>query len=269
MEKPGVNVFISYAHKDAPFFEVFKEGVKSHLSSSDKFNFITWEDSDIPLGSNWDEEIQKNLGKSGIAILCVSSDFLGSRYIRSDEFESLMNKYPDTLILPVYFNHCNIKAWNDLSQRQFFKPGGVRYNQPDMPDFAFCDLLDFNKVNGSLVPSSKIALYFEDFVRKIETTLSPKPAPAPAPNNPNPPLKDGHPPGVPEILPAKIVKEKNLTDKIVESAIIAAIVFFLGYIFYSMVFDSLEAKKFNSIMGGSMFLGSCASFIGYRKFNTA
>ena len=160
MPGPSINVFISYAHKDSPFFEVFKEGVKSHLANSGTFNFSTWEDSDIPLGSNWDEEIQHNLGGSQLAILCVSSNFLNSRYIRSDEFEILINKYPDTLIVPVYFNHCNINAWNDLAIKQFFKPAGNSYDEPLQPDFAFCDLVRFNNTIGALVPIPIFVLFF-------------------------------------------------------------------------------------------------------------
>jgi hypothetical protein len=264
MAKTAIKVFISYAHKDAAFFEAFKEGVKSHLSSSDKFDFTAWEDSNLPLGSNWDDEIQKNLAGAGVAILCVSANFLNSRYIRSDEFEALINKYPKTLIIPVYFNHCNIKAWNDLAIRQFFKPGGERYGEGTQADFAFCDLLDFNKENGALVPSAKIALYFEDFVRKIEESLMGISEPLPVISDSK--LTDTF--KEPDIK-AKPVKEKKITDKIVEGAIIVAIVLSLGFIIYTLVFnpaDTIESKKFNSTMGCTMFFGSFASFIFNRKF---
>ena len=145
MAKPVINVFISYAHKDAPYFEVFKEGVRSHLANSSIFDFGTWEDSELTLGSDWDQAIQQNLGNAGIAILCVSTNFLNSRYIRSDEFEAMINKYPQTIVIPVYFNHCNMNAWEELTHKQFFKPAGDRYDEAARPDFAFCDLISFNK----------------------------------------------------------------------------------------------------------------------------
>lgn len=261
MPAPPLKVFLSYAHKDAPFFEVFKEGVKSHLANSGVFTFSTWEDSDIPLGSNWDEEIQNNLGGSQLAILCVSSSFLNSRYIKKEEFEALLNKYPGTLIIPVYFNHCNFTAWNDLAIKQFFKPSGEKYDEAGQQDFAFCDLVRFNNSNGALVPNPNIDLYFRDFVKKAESALStryniPEPEPAPFPGE--------------EIKPVnELVKPvKKISDKIVEGVIISAIILSLLFIFYTLVInqdDSIDSKKFNSIIGCGIFFGSFASFVFNRK----
>ncbi len=174
MSRPTINVFISYAHKDSAFFEVFKNGLASHLFTSDKYDFGVWEDSKIHLGSFWDKEIEDNLSKGGIAILCVSANFLNSRYIEAKEFLRLIEKYPTTLIVPVYFNHCNINAWEQLSQRQFFKPSGNRYDRALNLDFSFCDLVKFRLQDGNLIPDSNIDLYFKDLVSNIEDALATK-----------------------------------------------------------------------------------------------
>jgi len=171
MPKRKIKVFISYAHKDSEYFEVFSEGLKNSLYTSDKFDFGAWEDSDIQVASFWDDTIKKHLSTSDIAILCVSSNFLNSRYIAANEFGLLIKEYPDTLIIPVYFNHCNINAWDELSKRQFFKPTGDRYDEATTSDFVFCDLVDFNKKDGGLIPNPNIELYLQDLVTKIEIAL--------------------------------------------------------------------------------------------------
>jgi tetratricopeptide (TPR) repeat protein len=174
MENSPIKVFISYARKDQDYFEVFKDGLNSHLFNSSKYNFGTWEDSKIHLGSFWDDEIQKILETVDIAILCVSSNFLNSKYIQAKEFGNLISKYPNTLIVPVYFNHCNIGAWDELSKRQFFKPLGDRYDKATKEDFAFCDLIKFRETDGKPLSNSNIDLYFQDFLSKIEVALKSK-----------------------------------------------------------------------------------------------
>ncbi len=254
-----VKIFISYAHKDAPFFEVFKQEIKTHLTSSDLFDFSAWEDSDIPLGINWDEEIQKKLGSSGVAVLCVSANFLNSRYIRSDEFEVLLKKYPKTLVVPVYFNHCNINAWKDLAIKQFFKPAGDRYGEAAQPDFAFCDLVSFRKSDGLYIPNPNIDLYLQDFVKKLQESLGGKTTPE---------VTDKTDAALPPEISFVPKKEKKITDKIVEAAILCAIVLSLGFIIYTLAFngaDAMEAKKFNSTIGCAMFFGSSGLFVFNKK----
>jgi hypothetical protein len=254
-----VKIFISYAHKDAPYFEVFKQDIKTHLKSSSLFDFSAWEDSDLPLGSNWDDEIQKNLGSVEVAILCVSANFLNSRYIRSDEFERLLKRYPKTLVVPIYFNHCNINAWEDLAIKQFFKPPGDRYGEAAQPDFAFCDLVGFRTSDGLYIPNPNIDLYLQDFVKKLELSL--------LGTEEKDVIRITEPAFTASInTPTK--KEKKITDKIVEAAILSAIVLSLGFIIYTLAFnaaDAIDAKKFNGTIGCAMFFGSSGLFVFNRK----
>ena len=274
MPKKLIKVFISYAHKDAPFFEVFKDGLKSQLNSSDKFDFTAWEDAEIPLGSNWDDTIKNNLGNANLAILCVSANFLNSSYIQENEFSVLINQYPDTVIVPVYFNHCNFNANKKLAAKQFFKPAGDEYNRADKEDFAFCDLIKFRETDGTAIPNSNIDLYINDFVKKLEFAFSAS-SKIIFPSNTavTIPLADKKKEeiiyGQSKVQESFAPKEKKITDKIVEAAIIMAIVLSLGFIIYTLVFnpaDSPDSKRFNSTIGCTMFFGSFASYVFNRKF---
>lgn len=167
-----LNVFISYAHRDADYFTVFNDGLKTHLYTSSKFNFGAWDDSKIHIGTFWDKEIKENLKSAGVAVLCVSGNFLNSKYIKEEEFTKLLEENHNTHIFPVYFNHCQMEAWQDLSAIQFFKPRGNKYEKPNSNDFAFCDLVKFTETNKEHIPNSNIELYILDFVRQIETALA-------------------------------------------------------------------------------------------------
>lgn len=255
MPKKLIKAFISYAHKDAPFFALFKDALKSQLNTSDKFEFSAWEDSEIPLGTDWDTVIKSNLGNANLAILCVSAGFLNSRYIQENEFDTLINQYPNTTIIPVYFNHCNFNANKKLAAKQFFKPGGDRYNKADKDDFAFCDLIKFRETDGTAIPNSNIDLYISDFVRKLDACLGGTvdyfPLPMHEDKQDNEPFHK---------------KEKKITDKIVNYAIIIAIVGALIFTFYSL-FSNGDDKQFNSIMGSGVFFGSFAAFTYNKKNN--
>lgn len=265
MAGPDIKVFISYAHKDLVFFEVFRNGLISHLYTSSEFNFGVWEDSQIHTGSFWDEEIQKNLGNSGIAILCISANFLNSEYIRAAEFGLLVKKFPDTLIVPVYFNHCNINAWDELSQRQFFKPGGGRYRRATDIDFAFCDLIRFNESDGKLISNSDIDRYCQDLTRKIEDTLRIK-YPLPGNSvNPNPenasPVAGGKEPAINLRLPGT-----TLIDKIVYSLVLIVMVASACGIFYFLFEKTIADANFKSIICCVIFFGTTALHF-YNKNN--
>ena len=62
MGKIEINGFISYAHKDVRYFEIFKEALTGSLNTSKYFLYNLWDDSEIPEGSKWNDEIQNKLG---------------------------------------------------------------------------------------------------------------------------------------------------------------------------------------------------------------
>jgi hypothetical protein len=261
MPKPTKTVFISYAHKDEAFFTVFKEGLISHLYTSDKYDFGVWEDSQIHLGFFWDNEIQQNLGKAGVAILCVSANFLNSKYIAAKEFGVLTSKFPSTLIVPVYFNHCNINAWDELASRQFFKPAGEKYDKPGSSDFAFCDLVKFAD-NRQPVPNANTDKYFLDLVRKIEASLKNKDSGTDIEERTEVPVPKEDP------NPGKEAKQ-NVPHKIVLYTIVCSIVGTALLFFYFLLFGKSVGQEmiFKSSVSGAMFFASMTAYSHNRKTN--
>jgi TIR domain len=177
MTKEFVNIFISYAHDDKAYFDdVFKPKLKNHLASSLKYDFKVWDDAEIPKGANWHDVIQENLEKADVAVLCISGAFFNSEYIKKYEFEQLINNYPNTLIIPVYFLPCNIRTWAKLSKIQFFIPEGDKYGMAGKEDFSFGHLVVFTapKVYN---PNANIETYLKDLTLDIEVAWSKKKKP--------------------------------------------------------------------------------------------
>lgn len=171
MARPFIKIFISYAHDDGKFFKVFEKTLKTQLKTNKKFDFSTWTDSDIYIGSLWDNEIQKNLKECDLALLCISDSFLASDYIKTKEFGNLISLFPDTLLAPLLFAPCNYTDWDDLASRQIFMPKGNLYNQATNKDFTFADLVAFNHIDGDLIPNPNISRYTRDFISQVEHLL--------------------------------------------------------------------------------------------------
>jgi tetratricopeptide (TPR) repeat protein len=180
MSKPKINIFVSYSSDpdDDPFFEVFIKGLSKHLFVSSSYDFGVWDESKALPGSSWDKEIEMRLAEADLAILCVSAGFLGSDNTKIREFETLLKKHTDTVIIPVYFNHCNFTVWEELAGIQFFKPTGEKYGKGPDDDFAFCDLVELSMNNGVHIalPDAKRDRYFRDFAEKVEEVLAAKSA---------------------------------------------------------------------------------------------
>lgn len=230
---PSVKVFISYAHDDGEYFDVFSKGLKNCLTSSANFQFSIWDDSEIPVGSDWHTEIQENLKTAEIAIFCVSDNFFRSEYIISSELNEIINKYPDTLTIPVYFGRCQLNDWKILSKKQFFKPGGKDFGQKENEDFSFCDLAKNDDLN--------ISKYFKDLGKAIEKSYISK--------------KIGN----------RRLIHARLEDKIVAMVILSVIILSVMWIIFSVITTEREDKIINIPLGGVMFFGSSALFIFNRK----
>ncbi len=70
-----VNLFISYSYRDRRF----KEELEVHLSPLRRQNIITlWSDGQIPVGTNWTQEINAQLEESNLILLLISPDYLAS-----------------------------------------------------------------------------------------------------------------------------------------------------------------------------------------------
>jgi hypothetical protein len=78
---PRNGVFISYAHKDKQWFDLFL----GHLADLKRQGVEIWTDREIKPGARFNEEIRSALAKAQVAVLLVTPAFLESDYIRSRE----------------------------------------------------------------------------------------------------------------------------------------------------------------------------------------
>lgn len=112
-------VFISYSHEDKSFLKDIQRHFKPFL---DKINY--WDDSKIQPGQNWKEEIGKALKETKVGILLVSTDFLGSDFIRNKEIPELLEtaEKEGGVILIVILKPCLFEEFEDLNKYQAMNP---------------------------------------------------------------------------------------------------------------------------------------------------
>jgi GTPase SAR1 family protein len=181
MEKPGntmvpIRVFISYSHAYKEYYQVFKDkfetGTKP-LQHNGNYKIEIYSDEQIPLGSNWHTELQREVLNCDIAILLISDTFFTSEYIRQQELNRFIDRHNNNqiLIVPIYFHPCDYDSWGKLQEIQFFKPEGAKYGRPELgTSFSFSDLVNFYSANGQLMvtPNLNISRYMTDMVNKLK-----------------------------------------------------------------------------------------------------
>jgi len=81
--------FISFSHKD----EVLLNRLKNKLVPFNILNLIQfWDDSRIEAGDKWEQEIERALESTKIALLLVSNNFFESKFIMNKELPFLLKK---------------------------------------------------------------------------------------------------------------------------------------------------------------------------------
>lgn len=116
-------IFISYKSDDRKLREYFEKELKQYLNAS-KHQFETvWSDAEIVTGTDWDEEIKKQLDNSDIGILLVSQKFLASRYIKEVELSEMLERRAQEgyILIPILLRDCDFKDNPDLKNIQFVK----------------------------------------------------------------------------------------------------------------------------------------------------
>ena len=100
-------IFISYSkfdHKSKAFIERHLGSLR-HLG-----NVELWHDGEIRLGDDWFEEIETKLNSCNVAVLLISTDFLGSDFCMNEEVPTLLEKRrrEGMMIAPILVRPC---AW--------------------------------------------------------------------------------------------------------------------------------------------------------------
>lgn len=101
-------IFISYSHRDKKWLDLVLKFLKPYVRQE---KITVWEDTQIPIGGNWDEEIKKHLENCRVAVLLVTPDFLASDYIAEHELPVLFdrNQKKDLIIYWVAVSHSAYK----------------------------------------------------------------------------------------------------------------------------------------------------------------
>ncbi len=112
-------VFISYSHLDKSILSDIQRHFKPFLKQIDY-----WDDSQIQPGQKWKDEIIKAICHTKVAILLVSTDFLGSDFIISNELPPLLKaaEQEGAVILTLILKPCLFEKFNDLNQFQTLNP---------------------------------------------------------------------------------------------------------------------------------------------------
>gem|GEM_PF-2570430 len=135
----GVNVFISYSHKD----ESIKEELENHFSGLRRNGIINdWNDRMIQAGDVWEAEIKDKLQKAEIVIFLVSSDFMASNYINNVEIKSAMERHNQSLtkIIPIIARPCDFESL-PISNIQALPKNARAITSWDNKDEAYLDVV--------------------------------------------------------------------------------------------------------------------------------
>ena len=100
-----LNVFISYAHQDAPLLEELRK----HLAPLRRQKLINdWSDRKIMPGERWEPSIWNEFENANLILLLISADFLASYYCYEREFaEALAREKAKTArVVPIIVRDC-------------------------------------------------------------------------------------------------------------------------------------------------------------------
>ncbi|WP_239335615.1 TIR domain-containing protein [Frankia sp. CiP3] len=114
------SLFVSWAHDDKAAKETLLAGLA--LDALSGVRLTRWEDSDLLLGADWNEEILTRLADCDYGLLLVSPKFLASSYIRGTELPRLLGPGRGKAI-PVMLKEVPLDGSFDLrglAERQIF-----------------------------------------------------------------------------------------------------------------------------------------------------
>ncbi len=127
-----LKVFLSYAHED----EAMKKQLDKFLINLKRSGAIeVWNDRNLLAGSEWNEEILKELHLADIILLLVSVDFNASSYIWEQELKIAMERHEkgEARVIPIILRPCE---WTDMP---YSKLQALPTNAKPVADFTNTD----------------------------------------------------------------------------------------------------------------------------------
>ncbi|MFK7744844.1 MAG: SIR2 family protein [Roseobacter sp.] len=105
----AIKVFLSYAHRDEEHKATFRAQLVDLVR---KQEIDLWDDRELVAGDDWLPEIRERVETCDVAVLLVSSHFLESEFIYSEECGRLMARHTEgsVRIFPIILRPCRWKA---------------------------------------------------------------------------------------------------------------------------------------------------------------
>ena len=106
-------VFVSYNHDDSRYAKELDEELRFLNAST---GIVLWDDSQIPPGTNWRDEIKVKLQSAEAAILLISNRYLGSKFCLY-EAKLLAKVLPDR-VCPLLVSEADLATHPEIAQIQ-------------------------------------------------------------------------------------------------------------------------------------------------------
>lgn len=108
-QRPGVGIFISYAHEDEPLKKELDKYLKV-LKRSSKIR--VWNDRELIGGQEWDATIMAELAAAEVILLLISVDFNASDFIWDKELAWAMQRHEagTARVVPIILRRCQWSA---------------------------------------------------------------------------------------------------------------------------------------------------------------
>jgi hypothetical protein len=126
-----IQIFVSYSHYDSRFVEG-KTSLLRYLSGIEAGGRVRfWFDKLIDTGAAWDQEIQRQIKASRIALVLISQWFLDSAYIREVEIKTFMQRRrtEGMIVFPVLLASCDWQEHEWLAGTQCLPRNGRTVSQ--------------------------------------------------------------------------------------------------------------------------------------------
>ena len=128
-----VSVFISYSHRDKRWRDLLKAHLCGALASEDVLE--VWSDQMIGTGEDWYARITEAIGRTSVAILLVSADFLASQFICKEEIPRLLlrRQQEGLRVFPLICRPCLWEGVPWLSSMRVRPEGGRALSERTLP----------------------------------------------------------------------------------------------------------------------------------------